>query len=106
MIQLMMALSINSGRSPISRCMLGASLFSKIATSMVTVSTAVVLIYKTPDKDGMLSLVKDFLAVVVLAEMDNFICPYVLQIAKLLSDATVGECTPLGDQAQMYSKTW
>ena len=34
MIQLMMALSINSGRSPISRCMLGASLFSKIATSM------------------------------------------------------------------------
>ena len=106
----MMALSINSGRSPISRCMLGASLFSKIATSMVTVSTAVVLIYKTPDKDGMLSLcdslVKDFLAVVVLAEMDNFICPYVLQIAKLLSDATVGECTPLGDQAQMYSKTW
>ena len=34
MIQLMLALSINSGRSPISRCMLGASLFSKIATSM------------------------------------------------------------------------
>ena len=64
------------------------------------------MIYKTPSKDGMLSLVKDFLAVVVLAEMDNFICPYVLQIAKLLSDATVGECTPLGDQAQMYSKTW
>ena len=107
MIQLimsLMALSINSGRSPISRCMLGASLFSKIATSMVTVSTAcntaIVLIYKTPGKDGMLSLVKDFLAVVVLAEMDIFICPYVLQIANLLSDATAGECTPLGDQVQ------
>ena len=79
---------------------LGLALIAKMISCVGTVCAAIVVIYKTPDDDGILTLVKFFLAVAVprVAEMDNLAYPYVVRVTNFVSGASAGKCTDLEDQ--------